>query len=203
MDAAKKSCDLIIENTYHAPFIHHFAMECFGCIAVPEWGGIVVTSAIQHPFVLRRVISAMLGLPQNKVRVLAIEAGGGFGGRGYPKMECVAAYLAYHFNRGIKLWMTGEERVMLAQREAARIHIRTGFRADGRLIFQDIMSDFLVGAYTDIAPRVVAKAGIMAAGPYVVPNARIVARGLYTHTTPTTAFRGFGASHAGFAVEGR
>jgi len=203
VDSAHSSCDLIVENTYRAPFMHHFAMELFGCVAVPEDGGVSVTSAIQHPFVLRKVIAGMLDLPQNKVRIRATEAGGGFGARGYPKMECAAAYVAYRLNRSVKLSMTGEEGFMLAQREAARIHIKTGFTAEGKLVFQDITTDLLVGAYTDIAPRVVGKAGIMAAGPYVVPNARMMARGLYTHTTPTTAFRGFGASHAGFAVEGQ
>lgn len=203
IEGVEERCALILENEYRAPFAHHFAMELFGCVAVPEDGGITVVTAIQHPFILRRTIAAMMGLPQSSVRVKATEAGGGFGSRGYPKMECAAAYFAYHLNRAIRLSMTGEEGFMLAQREAAHTRIRTGFTAEGKLVFQDIRTDLLVGAYSDIAPRVVGKAGIMAAGTYVVPNARLLARGVFTHTTPTTAFRGFGATHAGFAVEGQ
>jgi CO/xanthine dehydrogenase Mo-binding subunit len=203
MDGVEERCALILENEYRTPFAHHFAMELYGCLAVPEDGGVTIVTAVQHPFVLRKVIATMLDLPHSSVRVRATEAGGGFGGRGYPKMECLAAYLAVHLNRSIKLSMTGEEGFMLAQREAARTRIRTGFTAAGKLVFQDIQTDLLVGAYADIAPRVVGKAGIMAAGTYVVPNARLLARGLFTHTTPTTAFRGFGATHAGFAVEGQ
>ena len=203
MEGVEEKCLLILENEYRAPFAHHFAIELYGCVAIPEDGGVTVVTGIQHPFVLRRTIATMMGLPQSNVRVRATESGGGFGGRGYPKMECAAAYFAFHLNRTIKLSMTGEEGFMLAHREAARTRIRTGFTADGMLVFQDIRTDLLVGAYADISPRVVAKAGIMAAGTYKVPNARLLARGIFTNTTPTTAFRGFGATHAGFAVEGQ
>jgi CO/xanthine dehydrogenase Mo-binding subunit len=81
------------------------------------------------------------------------------------------------------------------------VRVRSGFRPDGTLVFQDIESNYLVGAYADIAGRVVSKASYVAAGPYRVPNVRIVARAVFSHTPPSTAFRGFGAPQENWAVE--
>ena len=203
LNPAERQSDFIIETTYKAPFVHHFAIEPHGAIAIPEDGRITVYSAIQHPFVARRVVSEMLGIDIDKVRVRSVCLGGSFGSKGYPKLEPVIALFAMMLKRPLKIVVTGEEAFFLAQREASQIHIRTGFSQTGDITFQDILADFLVGAYTDISPRVIAKAGFHAAGPYRTPAARIHARGVFTNTPPTTAFRGFGSPHIVMALEGQ
>ena len=60
-----------------------------------------------------------------------------------------------------------------------------------------------MGAYTDVSPAVVSKSTLYALGPYRTPHARSQGRGLFTTTPPTTAFRGFGATHVNMAVEGQ
>jgi CO/xanthine dehydrogenase Mo-binding subunit len=199
--AVEKSCDLILQNNFFAPFIHHFALEPFSVIAGRENDGLILYAAIQHPFVLRRILAEMIGLPLSMVRIVAMDMGGGFGGRGYPKIEPLAAMLAWRTGRTVKISLTGEEGFYHAQREAAQVDIRTGFTRDGRLVFQDVHADFLIGAYADISARVVAKSAYLGAGPYRVPIARIRARGVLSNTPPTTAFRGFGATHFNWAVE--
>ena len=52
VDAEKNKCKCVIESTYQSPFIHHFALERYTCIALPENGGITILAAIQHPFLL-------------------------------------------------------------------------------------------------------------------------------------------------------
>jgi CO/xanthine dehydrogenase Mo-binding subunit/aerobic-type carbon monoxide dehydrogenase small subunit (CoxS/CutS family) len=197
------AADLVIENTYRAPFAHHFTLEPFGAIAVPEDGGVRVLSPVQHPFVLRRVLSTMLGLPPEKVRVQPTPIGGGFGGKGYPKIEPVVAACSLLLGRPLKVALDAEESFLIAQREASEIRIRSGFTRDGGLVFHDIDGDYLVGAYTDISPAVVSKSTLYAVGLYRTPHARSQGRGLFTTTPPTTAFRGFGATHVNMAVEGQ
>ncbi len=94
-----------------------------------------------------------------------------------------------------------EETFQAVRRTNTRIQMRTGFAADGRLLFIDSVDDFLMGAYADIAPRVIGKSSYFAAGPYRVDSVRAVARGLMSHTTPSTAFRGFGAPQIAWALE--
>ncbi|MGM0432698.1 MAG: xanthine dehydrogenase family protein molybdopterin-binding subunit [Spirochaetota bacterium] len=201
VEEAKRQCAQIVSHTYTAPFIHHFALETYVSVASPQAEGVSIVTGIQHPFQLRRIIAAMLGISQNLVHVQAIEQGGAFGGRGYPKVEPVAAYFAYHLQRTIKISLNAEEGFMEAQRESALIKCENGFDQDGRMLFHDIEITLGVGAYTDVTPKVVNKAGLLATGPYKIPNCRITAKGVYTHTPPTTAFRGFGATHVGFALE--
>lgn len=192
-----------IEARYSTPFAHHFAIETHGCVGIPLEGGIRILSSAQHPFIHRRVIAEMLGLPLEAVQVIASPMGGSFGSKGYPKVEPAAALAAQLLQRPVKIALTAEEAFATAQREASVVTARSGFDPDGRLLFQDMAIDFLVGAYSDISPRVVSKSGLHALAPYHTPNARIRARGIFTTTPPTTAFRGFGAVHTAFALEGQ
>ena len=68
-------------------------------------------------------------------------------------------------------------------------------------MFRDIKADYLIGAYADIADRIVAKGSYTSGGPYRCPTTRIVARSVLSHTVPSTAFRGFGNPQQIWAVE--
>ena len=199
VDAA--AADLVIENDYAFPMVTHFAIEPHAFLAAPDANGVTVWSPTQHPYVLQRVVAAALGWPLARVRIIAPDPGGGFGGKGWPKVEPLMAWLALRLGRPVRLVLSLEETFQAARRTSARIHARTGFARDGRIIFHDIQADFLIGAYADIGTRVVSKASYSACGPYRAPHARIRARALLSHTTPSTAFRGFGTPQASWAVE--
>jgi CO/xanthine dehydrogenase Mo-binding subunit len=146
-------------------------------------------------------MAGILGLPLSRVRVIAPDPGGGFGGKQQIKYEPVVAFMALRAGRPVRLVLTLEETFQAVRRTAAEIHVRTGVRSDGTLVFQDIKADYLMGAYVDIADRVVNKGSYVGAGPYRMPAARIVARGILSHTVPSTAFRGFGNPQINWAVE--
>ena len=101
----------------------------------------------------------------------------------------------------MRLILTLEETFQAVRRNSTEIRVRSGFRTDGTLVFRDIESNYLLGAYADIADRTVTKGSYAACGPYRVPAARIVARSILSHTTPSTAFRGFGNPQPIWAVE--
>ena len=196
------AADLVIEGDYAFPMVTHFAIEPHAFLAASDSnGGVVVWTPTQHPYVLQRVVAAALNLPIARVRIVAPDPGGGFGGKGWPKVEPLMAWLALKLGRPVRLVLTLEESFQASRRASARIKARTGFSTDGRIVFQDLQADFLLGAYADIGGRVVSKASYSACGPYRVPSARIVARALLSHTTPSTAFRGFGTPQASWAVE--
>lgn len=193
--------DVVVEGVYTFPMVTHFAIEPHGFMAAPEGGGVTVWSSIQHPYLLQRVLSEVLQLPLAKVRVISPDPGGAFGGKGYPKFEPLVALLALRLGRPVRLVLTLEETFQAVRRSSARITARTGFRLDGTIVFHDVVNDFLIGAYADIAPRVVGKSSYLACGPYRVPNARVVARAILSHTPPSTAFRGFGTPQNSWAYE--
>ena len=199
VDAA--AADLVVERRYAFPIVTHFAIEPHACLAAPDGDGIAVWSTIQHPNWLQRILAKLLGLPLAKVRVHAPDPGGGFGGKQHAKYEPLVALMALRADRPVRLVLTLEETFQAVRRAAAEVTVRTGLRADGTLAFQDVAADYLIGAYADIADRVVGKGSYVGAGPYRMPAARIVARSVLSHTVPSTAFRGFGNPQVNWAVE--
>lgn len=200
-DVENCKADLVIENVYTFPMVTQFAIEPFAYLAEPTGSGITVYSATQNPFQLQGTIAEVLNLPLAKVRIIAPDPGGAFGGKQHAKLEPALAYFALKLGRPVRLELTLEESFQAVRRASSKIHIRSGFNSDGNLIFQDIQSDYLIGAYADIAPRVVSKASYIAAGPYRTPNVRIKARAILSHTVPSTAFRGFGIPQVNWALE--
>jgi CO/xanthine dehydrogenase Mo-binding subunit len=195
------SADLVIEHDYQFPMVTHFAIEPHVFIAAPDGNGVTIWTPTQHPFVLQRVVAASLKWPIARVRIVAPDPGGGFGGKGWPKFEPLLAVLALRLGRPVRLVLTLEETFQNARRTSARIHAKTGFDREGRIVSQELNTDFLIGAYADIGVRVVSKASYAACGPYRTPNSKVAARALLSHTTPSTAFRGFGTPQASWAVE--
>ena len=200
-DVDTAGADEIVENVYTAAPTTHFAIEPHGFMAAPDRDGVVVWSSIQHPYVLQRLIAGTLGLPLAKVRVLAPDPGGGFGGKQHAKFEPLLALLAMRMGSPVRLVLTLEETFQAVRGPTFEIRIRTGLRGDGTITFQDIVSNGLLGAYADIGHRVVSKSSYLACGPYRVPHARIHVRALLSNTPPATALRGFGAPQMAWAFE--
>lgn len=199
VDAA--SADQIVENVYTTAGTTHFAIEPHGFMAAPDRDGVVVWSSIQHPYVLQRLIASTLGLPLSKVRILAPDPGGGFGGKQHAKFEPLLALLAMRLGRPVRLVLTLDETFQAGRSPTFEIRVRTGLRRDGTITFQDIVTNGLLGAYADIGYRVVSKSAYLACGPYRVPDARIRVRALLSHTPPATALRGFGSPQMAWAFE--
>lgn len=195
------TADLVIDEKYDFPMVTQFAIEPHAFMAAPDDGGIEVWSSVQHPFLLQKTMASILGMPLSRVRIHAPDPGGAFGGKQNPKYEPLVAFIALRTGRPARLILSLAETFQAVRRSSAEIRLRTGFTSDGTIVFQDFQSNFLIGAYVDIADRVVGKSNYLAAGPYRVPNVRIVARGLLSHTTPSTAMRGFGAPQLGWARE--
>jgi CO/xanthine dehydrogenase Mo-binding subunit/aerobic-type carbon monoxide dehydrogenase small subunit (CoxS/CutS family) len=201
VDAA--SADLVVENTYTFPMVTHFAIEPHGFIVDAAEDRLKIWSPVQHPFLLQKIMAGLFDLPLSAVQVIAPDPGGGFGGKQMPKFEPLVAFASRRVGRPVRLVLTLEETFQAVRRAGAKVHVRSGFSREGDLVFHDIRSDYLIGAYVDIAERVTTKGNYLACGPYRVPNARINARPILSHTTPSCAFRGFGTPQVNWAVEGQ
>ncbi|MEA2676237.1 MAG: hypothetical protein QOJ81_378 [Chloroflexota bacterium] len=201
LDAAAKHAELIVENTYRFPMVTHFAIEPHAFIAAPDGDGIKLWTSIQHPYWLQRLLAQTLQVPLAKVRVIAPDPGGAFGGKQHAKYEPLLAFMALKLQRPVRLVLTLEETFQAVRRTETEIKVRTGLTRAGKLVFQDVDADYLIGAYADIADRVVGKGSYIGCGPYNYEAGRVTARSVLSHTVPSTAMRGFGNPQVNWAVE--
>lgn len=201
VDAALEASAVVVENTVHFPMLYAYAMEPYNAVASYGDGELSVVTTAQHPYMVRDDLARIFALPLSRVRVTAPYLGGGYGSKSYTKVEPLAAVASWATGRPVKLTLTVEESIYTTRSDDARIHVRSGFDADGHILARefDIVMDS--GAYADNSPLVVAKAVNRCFGPYRVPNLRVRGRSVYTNTAPASSYRGFGAPQGSFAGE--
>lgn len=167
---------------------------------------LTLTGTTQVPGVVRDAIAATLGLPGSRLRVVAPDVGGGFGGKGSVyREEIVVAALARRLARPVK-WVADRLEDMLSTAQAfdETVTAELGFDADGTLIAldADVLGD--VGAWS-IHPWTAALEPVQVAsflpGPYRIAQYRGRVRGVYTPKPPTGPYRGVGRPMAVFVLE--
>jgi CO/xanthine dehydrogenase Mo-binding subunit len=204
LDEGFAAADAIVEGEYRAGHQEQLYIEPNGVIAVWENGGITVYGSLQCPYYVHRALKVLLGLPDDRVRVIQTETGGGFGGKEeYPSMIAGhAALLARKSGRPVKLiYDRVEDMVATTKRHPSIVRHRTGVTRDGRLTAMEVDAIIDGGAYATLSAVVLSRGVIHASGPYRCDHIRIHGRAAMTNTPPNGAFRGFGAPQTQFAVE--
>lgn len=205
VDAALTFADLIVEGEYETGAQEQLYIEPNGMVATASAAeGVTVWGSMQCPYYIHKALMMVFALPADKVRVVQMETGGGFGGKEeYPSIiACHAALLAWKSGRPVKLvYDRAEDMVATTKRHPSRTRHRTAVTSDGRLMGMDI--DFVIdgGAYCTLSPVVLSRGTIHSAGPYACPNVRLRGRAVATNAPPHGAFRGFGAPQSLFALE--
>ena len=196
---------VIVEGEYETGAQEQLYIEPNGMLATADRRGLVtVWGSLQCPYYVHRALAVLFGLPVDRIRVVQMETGGGFGGKEeYPSIIAGhAALLAWKSGRPVKLvYDRAEDMTATTKRHPSRTRHRTAVTRDGRLLAMDI--DFAIdgGAYCTLSPVVLSRGTIHAAGPYYCPNVRIRAQAVATNVPPHGAFRGFGAPQSIFALE--
>ena len=205
LDAGFAEADFVLEGTYRVGHQEQLYIENNAMIAVPrEDGGVAVHGSLQCPYYIHKALKRALRLTAEQAQVVQAETGGGFGGKEeYPSIIALhAALLARKARRPVRMiYDRHEDLAATTKRHPAIVRHRTGVKADGTLVAQDIEVVMDGGAYCTLTPVVLSRGAIHAGGPYRCPNVRIQARAMRTNTPPNGAFRGFGAPQVEFAAE--
>ncbi|HEX8068614.1 MAG TPA: xanthine dehydrogenase family protein molybdopterin-binding subunit [Pyrinomonadaceae bacterium] len=206
VDDAWPEADLIVEGEYETGAQEHLYIEPNGVVAVADAEqGVTVWGSMQCPYYVHKALLKLFALPEDKVRVVQTETGGGFGGKEeFPSMIAGhAALLSWRAGgRPVKIiYDRAEDMVASTKRHPSRTRHKTAVTKDGRLLGMEI--DFVVdgGAYATLSSVVLSRGTIHAAGPYHCPHVRVHARAVATNAPPHGAFRGFGAPQSIFALE--
>jgi aerobic carbon-monoxide dehydrogenase large subunit len=184
------------------------ALETRACLAEYDRGRrlLTLTVSTQIPGILRDLLADLLNTSGHSVRVLALDVGGGFGGKAsLYQEEIVVSLLARHLGRAVR-W-TGSRQEDLASTTHGFDEIvdaELGFDIDGRILAlsAEVIGD--VGAYS-IYPWTAALEPVQVVsfmpGPYRVPTYRGHVRAVATCKTPTGPYRGVGRPISTFVME--
>src|SRR4051794_29819538 len=205
VDEVWTNADLIVEGEYETGAQEQLYIENNGAIAIANPSdGVTVWGSMQCPYYVHKALVKLFGLPEEKIRIIQTETGGGFGGKEeYPSLIAGhAALLAWKSGKPVKIiYDRAEDMVATTKRHPSRTRHKTAVTKDGKLLAMEI--DFVIdgGAYCTLSPVVLSRGTIHGAGPYVCPNVRIHSRAVATNVPPHGAFRGFGAPQSIFALE--
>ena len=205
VQAAIDAADVVVTRRYVQPRLIPNAIEPRGVVAqAGPTGDVTLWSATQIPHILRFTMQLVLGIPESRMRVIAPDVGGGFGSKldAYAE-EYLAVALARRLGRPVK-WT--EER---AENFVATIHGRDvvhelTFAAtkDGDITAVKSEAWCAMGAYLQlVTPGIPLLGAWIYSGPYEIPNYSVTFTGVFTHTTPTDAYRGAGRPEATYVLE--
>ncbi|MGW4724213.1 molybdopterin-dependent oxidoreductase [Streptomyces sp. NPDC004291] len=200
--------DVVYEETFRTQRVQHASLETHGCVAFfePKEDGtgerLTVRSSTQTPFLTRRALCALYGLPEDGVRVVAGRVGGGFGGKQEMLTEDVVVLAALRLRRPVKLEYTRAEQFHGATtRHPFTVRIKVGARKDGTLTAVRMRVVSNTGAYGNHGPAVMFHSVGESFAVYRAPHKKVDAYSVYTNVVPAGAFRGYGLGQVTFAVE--
>ncbi len=195
--------DLILEHTFHTnPNDHAFIEPECSIARLTDEGKLEIYVGSQIPYSDREQVAAVLGLPENQVRIIGQLIGGGFGGKEDIAGQIHAAMLTMKTRKPVKLLFDRQESLIVhPKRHATQIDIKVGVKNNGQIVAVQTELHGDTGAYASLGEKVMTRATTHSSGPYEVPHVNIDCYAMYTNNPPAGAFRGFGVMQSAFAVE--
>jgi carbon-monoxide dehydrogenase large subunit len=206
IEAALKSADKVIKQRILHRRLAPIAMEGRGALAryYPGEQELTLWTSTQIPHLARTQVALMLGIPENKLRLIAPEVGGGFGSKlNVYAEEALLGWIAMHTGKPIK-WIEGRRENIQAtiHGRGQTGYIEIGFKKDGTItgFRYNVFAD--MGAYHQLlTPAIPTLTGLMLSGCYKIPAIQINVTGVFTNKMSTDAYRGAGRPEATFVIE--
>ncbi len=192
--------DVVIEKTYRVPMVHQGYLEPHAVLAQWDTNGLLTLwASTQGSFNTRSEVAEVLELPENAIKVIPMECGGGFGGKIRALCEPITAVLARVTGRPVRYVMTRREELE-AGNPAPQVIIRlkTGVKRDGTLMALEAETIIESGAFSG---AVLAVSSVFLASLYLWPSFEVRACEVLTHKPSIAAYRAPVAPHTIFAID--
>ena len=202
VEAGFDQADVIVEREFRTESVHQGYIEPHAATA--HWdsdGYVTVWCSTQGHFGVRDHTSAILGLPVSKVKIIPMEIGGGFGGKGQSGvyLEPLAAKLSQKSGQPVKIVMSRYEVfVGTGPTSGTIINVKMGATRDGKIVAAEAHLTYEAGAFPG-SP--VASGCRTMFAPYNIPNALVEGVDVLVNRQKSAAYRAPGSPAAAFAAE--
>ena len=192
--------DVVIEKTYRVPMVHQGYLEPHAVLA--QWdanGQLTLYSSTQGSFNTRSEVADVLHIEENRIKVIPVECGGGFGGKIRALCEPITAILARATRRPVRYVMTRREELEAGMpAPQVIITLKTGAKRDGTLMALDAETVIESGAYSG---AVLTMSAVFVSSVYQFPNFEVRASEVLTHKPSIAAYRAPTAPQTFFAID--
>ncbi len=206
IEAALKSADHIVTQRMVHQRLAPIAMEGRGVLAryFPGEEELTIWSSTQIPHLLRTQLAIMIGIPENKLRVITPEVGGGFGSKlNVYAEEALLGWISMQLGKPAKWIESRRENMQATIHGRAQVGtVEVGCQNDGTLtgLRYNVFAD--LGAYLQLlTPAIPTLTGLMLSGAYRIPAIQMNVTGVFTNKMSTDAYRGAGRPEATYVVE--
>jgi carbon-monoxide dehydrogenase large subunit len=205
ISAAESDADsIVVKRRFRQQRLIPAFMEPRSCVVDPTGEQVVIYAATQIPHILRTMTTVTMGISESKVRVIAPDVGGGFGGKiGVLPEEMLCVALAQKFGKPVKWTETRSESLLAAHHGRDQIQdITITAKRDGTVTGLDVHLLADMGAYLGlVGPGVPILGAFMFNAIYKFPALKFTCTNVFTTKTLTDAYRGAGRPEATFAIE--
>ncbi|MFY9558370.1 MAG: xanthine dehydrogenase family protein molybdopterin-binding subunit [Blastocatellia bacterium] len=206
IEAALKSSDRVVKQRMVHQRLAPIAMEPRGVLAryFPGEQELTIWSSTQIPHLLRTQLALMIGMPENKLRVITPEVGGGFGSKlNVYAEEALIGWISIQLGKPVKWIESRRENIQGTIHGRGQVgYLEIGCMSDGTItgLRYNVFAD--LGAYHQLlTPAIPTLTGLMLSGAYKIPAIQINVTGVFTNKMATDAYRGAGRPEATYVVE--
>ncbi len=206
VEAAFNQADKVVSQRLIHQRLIPVAMEPRGVLVqyLPGEEQMTLWSSTQIPHLMRTQVALMLGIPENKLRVIAPEVGGGFGSKlNVYAEEALLGWISMQLNRPVKWVETRRENFTSTIHGRGQVGTaEVAVKNDGTILGlrYNVVAD--LGAYHQLlTPAIPTLTGLMLSGCYKIPAISMTCTGIFTNKMATDAYRGAGRPEATYLVE--
>jgi putative selenate reductase molybdopterin-binding subunit len=194
--------DVVIEREYSTSQVQHTPLETHVVYTRMDGERLVIHASTQVPWHLRRIVSTILGISENQVRVIKERVGGGYGSKQDIVLEEVAAFATWSTGRGVYYHYSREEEFTSnSTRFPMKVKVKLGAKRDGTLtaVYMGVRANS--GAFGNHCLTVPMNACSKSLPLVKCDNFKFDVYTWYTNIPPTGAYQGYGAPKGSFALQ--
>ncbi len=206
VDKAFAQADVVVKQRITSQRLIPSSMETRGVVAEWHTGDRALTlhSSTQIPHLLRTILAQMLGLEENRLRVVTPEVGGGFGSKlNVYAEEALMGFVAMKIGKPIKWIESRRENFTCTIQGRGHVdYYEVAAKRDGTILGIKLKLIQDLGAYHQLlTPAIPTLSVLMMPGIYNCQNIRADIVGVFTNAVPTDAYRGAGRPEATHGIE--
>ncbi len=202
IDKGFAEADVTIERTYESSQVQCTPVEPHIVYCRMDGERLVIHGSTQVPYHVRRIIARILGVKENRIRVIKERVGGGFGSKQDMVLEEVAAWATWATGRDVLYRYTREEEFVNSRtRKTMKMRVKLGAKKDGKLTAMQMDLEADTGPFGSHCLTVPMNACSKSLPLFLCDNVRFDVHTYYSNLSPSGAYQGYGGPKGSFAVQ--